>query len=164
MPTSPATPIHPAVPVLAGATRFVHTVQLDCSPLRLFTFVSNPSQWHRWHPATHAVRDVPPRPLVASETVVEHIKAAHRSFEATWTVTHCEPPGLWRIETTTPHGASAVTYRITAAPGGCRFERTCEFRSAGLWRLLDASLARWLLARQAAQALRNLRALEQLST
>lgn len=141
---------------MAQYTRIIHTADIDCPPPQLFSFVTNPTHWRRWHPATHAVRDVPDRPLVVGETVVEHIKAAHRSFEATWTVTQCDPSRLWRIETATPYGASVLTYRITPTLAGSRFERTCDFRSQGLWRLLDGNLTRWLLSRQAARALRNL--------
>jgi hypothetical protein len=145
---------------LPHATRIVHTAVVPCAPQRLFDFVTNASQWKRWHPATHAVRGVPERPLVLGETMVEHIKAAHRSFEATWTVTACEPGSLWRIETATPYGASILTYRMKAVPGGTMFERTCDFRSEGVWRCLDGNLTRWMLARQAARALANLQALD----
>ncbi|MBI2772856.1 MAG: SRPBCC family protein [Burkholderiales bacterium] len=149
----------PVPPGLRGATRIVHRADLACTPHTLFDFVTNASQWHRWHPATHAVRNVPDRPLVKGEQMVEHIKAAHRSFEATWTVIDCDPGRLWRITTATPLGASVLTYRMAPAPGGCHFERTCDFRSEGAWALLDGNLTRWMLARQAAQALRNLQQL-----
>jgi hypothetical protein len=146
---------------LPGGTRIVHTVEIGCSPARLFDFVTNASQWHRWHPATHAVRNVPDRALVLGETMVEHIKAAHRNFEATWTVTACEHPALWRIATATPLGASIVTYRLRPAQDAAtHFERTCDFRSEGIWRWLDQNLTRWMLARQAACALANLQALD----
>jgi uncharacterized protein YndB with AHSA1/START domain len=145
---------------LPGATRIVHTATIPATPQRVFDFVTNASRWQRWHPATHAVRDVPDRPLVLAETMVEHIKAAHRSFEATWTVTACEPGTLWRIETGTPYGASILTYRLAPVAVGTWFERTCDFRSEGVWRRLDGNLTRWMLARQAARALANLRALD----
>jgi len=156
-----ASPFAQPVPSdLPGATRIVNTAEIACPPARLFEFVTNAAQWHRWHPATHAVRDVPDRALVLGETMVEHIKAAHRSFEATWTVTACEKPALWRIATATELGASIVTYRLLATPqGGTHFERTCDFRSEGLWHWLDGTLTRWMLASQAARALANLQSL-----
>ncbi len=139
--------------------RIQHTVALAAPPERVFDFVTNASQWPRWHPATRAVRAVPERPLGLGETMVEHIQAAHRSFEATWTVTRCERPSLWQIETRTPLGASVITYRIAPEGGGSRFERTCDFRSEGWWHLLDGTVTRWMLARQAQRALANLAAL-----
>lgn len=158
MPSSFAQPVAFDLP---GGARIVHTAEIACPPAQLFDFVTNASQWHRWHPATHAVRNVPERALVLGETVVEHIKAGHRSFEATWTVTACERAALWRIETATPLGASMVTYRLRPAPQGATwFERTCDFRSEGIWRWLDGTLTRWILSRQAARALANLQSLD----
>ena len=139
--------------------RFAQAVVLAAPPQQVFDFVTNAAQWKRWHPATHAVRGAPNRPLGAGEQVAEQIHAGWRDFEAVWTVAACEPPHLWRIETSTPHGASAVTYRLDALGTGCRFERTCEFHSRGAWRLLDGTVARWMLKRQAARALANLHAL-----
>jgi uncharacterized protein YndB with AHSA1/START domain len=139
--------------------RIVHTAQLAAPPERVFDFVTNTVQWQRWHPATHSVRGAPDRPLALGETVIEHIRAARREFDAEWKVVACERPSLWRIETATPMGASVLTYRLTpSGSGGTHFERTCDFESAGAWRLLDGNLTKWMLARQAKQALANLRA------
>jgi hypothetical protein len=55
-----------------------------------------------------------------------------------------------------------LTYELSATPGGgTRFTRTCDYRSEGGWRLLDGNVTKWMLARQAQQALQNLRALFQ---
>jgi uncharacterized protein YndB with AHSA1/START domain len=140
--------------------RIVHTIDLAAPPARVFDFVTNAAQWRRWHPATHSVRGCPDRPLALGEKVIERIQAAHREFDAEWTVVACEPPTLWRLHTSTPLGASVLTYRLTPdASGGTRFERTCDFRSEGAWRLLDGNVTKWMLARQAKRALGNLRAL-----
>lgn len=125
---------------------------------QVFDYVSNPSLWATWHPATVAVRDVPARPLTTGETVVEEIAAAGRRDQALWTVLACEPPELWVIATDTSKGAARITYRLAADGTGCRFHRTLEFRSKHWpWRALDATLMRWLLRRQSAQALGNLK-------
>jgi uncharacterized protein YndB with AHSA1/START domain len=138
--------------------RIVHAIELAAPPEQVFDFVTNTAQWQRWHPATHAVRNAPDRPLQLGEKTIERIRAAHRDFEAEWTVMACEPPTLWRIETNTPLGASAVTYHLQPnASGGTHFERTCDFRSEGAWRLLDGNVTKWMLARQARRALENLR-------
>ena len=140
--------------------RIVHTTELAAPPGQVFDFVTNPAQWVRWHPATHSVRGVEDRPLQLGETVIEHIKAAHREFDATWKVVACERPVLWQLETATDLGASVLTYRLEpSASGGTRFERTCDFRSHGVWRLLDGNVTKWMLAAQAKKALANLKAL-----
>ena len=129
---------------------------------RVFDFVTTPALWHTWHPATAGVADVPTRPLVAGESVVEHIRAGGRRFDATWTVLACEPPSLWVIATDSELGSSRIVYRLAPLAGGCRFRRTLEYRSHRMpWRLFDASITRWVLGRQSARALANLkRALE----
>lgn len=41
----------------------VTEVELRCAAEEAFAFVTNPSRWSRWHPATRAVRGVEDRPL-----------------------------------------------------------------------------------------------------
>jgi uncharacterized protein YndB with AHSA1/START domain len=133
--------------------RIVRSVAIAAPPELVFDFLTNAAQWQRWQPATRAVRGAPDRPLTAGETIIEHVRAPHRSVEVTWTVTACEPPRLWRIETATPPRASVVTYVFEPLGTGCRLQRICDFRSEGLWRLLDGNITRWTLSRQAARAL-----------
>lgn len=139
--------------------RIVHSMDLPAPREQVFDFVTNTAQWQRWHPATHSVRDAPDRPLVLGETTVERIRAAWREFDAKWTVTACERPAVWRIETMTPLGSSVLTYELApTSSGGTRFVRTCDYRSEGAWQLLDGSVTKWMLSRQAQRALENLRA------
>lgn len=135
-------------------------VELPCAAEAAFAFVTNPSRWSRWHPATLAVRGVPDRPLALGETVVETIGAAGRRFEATWTVRVCEPPRRWVIETTSAEGDARIEYQLEPGAGGCRFTRLLWFRSQRApWRWLDRNLTRWLLARQSRRALDKLQRL-----
>lgn len=144
----------------SGFVCVVTEVDLPCAADEAFAFVTNPSRWSRWHPATRAVRGAPDRPLALGETVVERIGAAGRSFEATWTVRACEPPRRWVIETTSAQGDARVEYQLEPLAGGCRFTRLLWFRSRRApWRWLDRSLTRRLLARQSRRALGNLRRL-----
>ena len=130
---------------------------------RVFAYATTPALWHTWHPATASVREVPDRPLVTGETMVEEIKAVGRRFDARWTVLACEAPRLWVIATATENGSARIVYRIAATAAGCRLDRTLEYRSRRWpWRALDANVTRWLLGRQSARALSNLkRVLEQ---
>jgi uncharacterized protein YndB with AHSA1/START domain len=146
-------------PSLSGATTIVSTIEIARRRADVFDFVSNAALWPQWHPATRAVREVPMRPLREGETLVESIAAAGHRFDARWTVRVCEAPARWVIETDTPRGAARVGYRLVEAGAGrCRFERTLEYRSKGaFWSRLDGNVTRWLLTRQSARALRNLR-------
>lgn len=150
--------------VAAGRGIHIRTViDIARPPAAVFDYVTTPMLWHTWHPATVSVRGAPDRPLGAGETAIETIAVAGRRNDATWTVRTCEPPHRWTIATDAPAGAADIEYRIDAVPGGSRFERTLCFRSKHWpWRALDATLTRWILQRQSAKALRNLkRVLEQ---
>jgi hypothetical protein len=137
-----------------------HEADFSCSAQTLFDYVTNASLWHTWHPATRSVRDVPKRPLVKGDTVLESITAATRKFEAVWTVEECAPqsnPMRWTITTQTARGAARLTYEIKPTPSGCHFTRKLWFRSFTLpWRWLDKTLLRRMLSKQTSQALANL--------
>jgi uncharacterized protein YndB with AHSA1/START domain len=133
-------------------------IGIACPPERVFDYVTTPALWHTWHPATASVRDVPERPLTTGETMVESIAALGRRFDARWTVLACERPRLWVIATSTGNGDARIVYRIAPSADGCRFHRTLDYRSRRWpYRLLDANVARWLLGRQSARALSNLK-------
>ena len=127
---------------------------------RLFDYVTTPALWHTWHPATVAVHGAPPRPLTVGERAVELIAVGRRRDEAEWVVRECQAPRTWQISTETPNGEARIVYRVDATATGCRFHRTLEFRSKRWpWRALDSTVTRWVLVRQSARALANLKRL-----
>ncbi len=135
-------------------------VDIACAADRVFDYVTNPSLWNTWHPATVAVRACALRPLVTGESLLETIAAAGRRVEARWTVLRCDQGRVWIIGTDSPAGAARITYTITAMGTGCRFHRTLEYRSKHLpWKVLDSTLTKWLFARQSKRALENLKSL-----
>jgi len=135
-------------------------VTIKQPPARVFDFVTTPALWHSWHPATVEVRRVPQRPLGQGERALEVIAVGRRRHEAEWLVRECVPPKLWEITTETQNGAARIVYRCEPTDTGCHFHRTLEFRSRRWpWRALDSTLTRWLLIRQSARALENLRRL-----
>lgn len=134
-------------------------VDINRSSQEVFDYVTTAALWHKWHPATVEVRNVPNRPLTTGETILELIAVAGRHDQALWTVISCVPPQSWEIATNTPNGTARITYTLTVIGGSCRFHRTLRFRSKHLvWRLLDSTLIRWMLVRQSAKALHNLKA------
>ena len=149
----------------AGQPLSLHSIRIDTEidinrpQHEVFDYVTTPALWRTWHPATVEVRDVPNRPLVTGETMLELIAVAGRRDQALWTVTACLPPRSWEIATDTRNGAAHITYTIMPTNGGCRFHRTLEFRSKRWpWRMLDSTFTRWILVHQSAQALRNIKA------
>lgn len=144
---------------LHQAVRVETTIDIGRAAGDVFGYVTTPALWHTWHPATVSVQDVPLRPLTTGETMRELITVAGRRNEAVWTVVACDAPLRWEIATDTAAGSAHIVYRIVATERGCRFHRTLDYRSKGrFWRLLDGNLTRWILTRQSARALRNLRA------
>lgn len=124
----------------------------------VFDYVTTPALWSTWHPATVEVREVPCRPLTTGETILERIAVAGRHDEAQWIVQNCVPPQRWEISTATRQGRAHITYQLFPTRAGCRFRRTLEFRSERWpWRWLDSTLTYWILKRQSAKALQNLR-------
>lgn len=88
----------------------------------------------------------------------ELIAVAGRRDEALWTVQACKSPSLWEIATDTDSGVARIRYKLSSTAAGCRFHRSLEFRSKRWpWRMLDSTLTRWILERQSARALRNLK-------
>jgi uncharacterized protein YndB with AHSA1/START domain len=137
----------------------VHTeVEVRVPPAQLFAYVTDPSRWHEWHPATAAVGVPHAGPMSPGESWTEDIRVAARSGRCSWTVLASEPGALWVIGGIADGGQARITYRFTPTPQGTRFHRTLEFRSASaLWRLLDGNLLKWALARQSRRALDNLK-------
>lgn len=145
---------------VAGAGVRIETeIDIDRPPQVVFDYVTTPALWHTWHPATVEVREAPNRPLTTGETALELIAVGGRRDQARWRVLACVAPRHWEIGTDTDNGAAHITYEITSRGGGSRFHRTLEFRSKRWpWRALDSTLTRWLLVRQSARALRQLKA------
>ena len=133
-------------------------IEIGCPAGELFDYVTTPALWHTWHPATVEVRDVPNRPLTTGETMLEFITVAGHRDQALWTVEACEAPRYWAIATDTEKGNAYIEYRLFPTDSGCHFHRSLQFRSKHWpWRALDSTVIRWLLERQSAQALRNLK-------
>jgi uncharacterized protein YndB with AHSA1/START domain len=142
----------------SGCVRVETEIEIGRPQQQVFDYVSTPALWHTWHPATVEVRDVPNRPLTTGETMLELIAVGGRRDEALWTVLACAAPQRWEIATDTDNGVARIVYRLTPTAAGCRFHRTLEFRSKRWpWRMLDSTLARWILDRQSSRALRNLK-------
>ena len=133
-------------------------VDLAVPPVDVFDFVTTPTLWTMWHPATEEVFDTPERPLLYGETAFEKVRVGGRRFMAEWTVIACEAPRLWAIAADTDEGEARVTYRLARSENGTRFVRTLAYRSHyAPQRWFDSSLVRWVLTRQSTKALVNLK-------
>lgn len=140
-----------------GGVTIVNSTFIKCDQVTVFDFVTRPTQWHRWHPATKEVTNAPDRPLVTGDTMCEHIQVVGQHFDAVWKVFSCAPHTHWVIATVADHGDSKITYDCKAVEGGCQFTRQLQYRSKNWFmRLLDGNLIKWAINRQSATALANL--------
>jgi len=110
-------------------------ILIKAPPRDVFDFVTTPTLWLLWYPATRAVEARPDRSLLLGETVVEFIKAGPRSVVAEWTVVECEPGRLWTIDTVATEGDARLTYTLAMRGRATEFRRALQYRSRGLpWR------------------------------
>ncbi len=143
-----------------GGVTIQTVTRIACTQAVVFDFVTRPTQWHRWHPATKEVTNAPDRPLTVDDTMCEHISVVGQHFSAIWKVYECEPHRHWLIATDASHGASKITYDCRVVDGGCEFHRRLDYRSKNWFmRLLDNNIIKWSINRQSTTALANLKAL-----
>ena len=140
--------------------KIVTVVDIDRPPQDVFDYVTAPSLWKTWHPATSSVSGVPDRPIRLGETVRESIRVGIKRFETTWEVVECRPPESWAISTDSGEGVALIRYDLRREGEGTRFTRVMEFRSRFYpWKALDTWLMKWILARNSRQALTQLKKL-----
>lgn len=140
-------------------TRIVSSVPIRRSPDEVFDFVSTPANWVQWHPSTVRVTGDAAHPQTVGETCTEEFVVAGRRGEATWTVTRCERPKVWRIETRpNAGGAGSVMYELAPSADGTAFTRTLEYTMPNPFlAVLNALVLRPRVVRESETAVQNLR-------
>jgi uncharacterized protein YndB with AHSA1/START domain len=137
-------------------TRIVSSTPIRRAPEDVFDFVSTPANWVRWHPSSVRVTGDAAHPQVVGERCTEAFVVAGRRGETEWTVTRCERPALWRIET--HGGAGSVTYELAPSADGTAFTRTLEYTMPNPFlAVLNALVLRPRVVRESETAVRNLR-------
>ena len=140
-------------------TRIVSTVSIRRPPGEVFDYVSTPANWKQWHPSTVGVSGDAAHPQTVGERCVEEFVVAGRRGETEWTVTRCERPSVWRIETRPKAGgAGSVMYELAPDAGGTAFTRTLEYTMPNpLLAVLNALVLRPRVVRESETAVQNLR-------
>jgi uncharacterized protein YndB with AHSA1/START domain len=140
-------------------SRVVNRIEIAAPPERVFNYVTAPTNWPRWHPASRAVRGVTERTPQIGESVVETFEIAGRRGEATWTTAELDPPRRWVIVSGAPRSSSArLVYTLTAKDGGTVWERDLTYRGANLlFGILNALQIRSVMESDSAKALANVK-------
>jgi uncharacterized protein YndB with AHSA1/START domain len=129
------------------------------SPDDVFTYVTTPANWPRWHPSSIAVSGDANHPLDVGETCVEEFVVAGRHGITTWTVRERVVPSRWIIEASPPNGGHAeITYALEPAGSGTHFVRTLRYRmpNAAL-AILDLLAIRQRVEAESIEATRRLK-------
>lgn len=137
-------------------------------PSVVFSYVTTPSNWPRWHPSSLKVEGPgADHPALVGEEVTEQFHVSGRRGEVIWQVIERDEPAFWRIEgviTGRSHGGT-ISYRLAPAEdGGTDFARTFTYPTPGvLFALADWLFVRGRVKSESAQALKQLaRQLQQL--
>lgn len=120
-------------------------------PEAVFTYVTTPANWPRWHPSSLRVAGQVDRSGQIGDRIAEDFRVAGIEGHAVWTVTERIPLRRWSISGITGHGGrGTVTYRLRPMAGVTEFIR--EFRYSRpnlLFAMLDAA---WLNRRIVAES------------
>jgi uncharacterized protein YndB with AHSA1/START domain len=130
-------------------TRICTTVLIRRPPEQVFTFVTTPANWPRWHPSSLRVSDGADHPLEVGEEVTEDFRVAGRRGRTVWTVCECQAPAQWVIRSAVRAGTGAtITYTLTAHPEGTTFSRELVYTLGNPWH----AVLNWLVLRRRVRA------------
>ena len=142
-------------------TRIYNSIQISHPIERVFDFVTTPSKWPQWHPASVSVSGNANHSLLPGETVTEKIHVAGHSGEARWLVRERSVPHRWVIDGTGKNGGAAmITYTLTPYSGGTTFERELVYAMPNpLFAVLDWLILHRRMRADSGEALRRLKRL-----
>jgi uncharacterized protein YndB with AHSA1/START domain len=141
--------------------RVFTAVTIKRSPEAVFDFVTTAGNWPRWHPSSLAVSGATAHSGALGEVIQEDFLVAGYRGHAHWTVVARQAPRRWVIEGKVDGGGEGtLTYRVTPAGGGARFEREFVYPAPNLaFALLDRLYVRARIERESANALQRLQRL-----
>lgn len=120
-------------------------------PETVFTYVTTPANWPRWHPSSLCVHGQVDRSGQIGDRIAEDFRVAGIEGHATWTVTERYALWHWSISGITSHGGrGTVTYRLRPTSGVTEFVREFHYGRPNL--LLVVLDAAWLNRRIVAES------------
>lgn len=141
-------------------TKIHSEVTIQRPPAEVFAYVSTPANWPAWHPSSLAVRGATDHSLEVGEQVTEDFSVAGRKGTVAWTVVERRAPAFWRIDGVIDgRKAGTVTYTLTPAGTGTRFEREFTYQAPTLlFSLLNWAALRKQVEAESTEAVRRLKA------
>jgi uncharacterized protein YndB with AHSA1/START domain len=147
-------------------TTIDNAIVIERPPGAVFSYVTTPGNWPKWHPASKAVSGATDHSLAAGEKVTEDFVVAGRAGRVVWTVVQSDPPRRWVIEGDVDgRNAGVITYSLTPVSKGTRFERNFVYPSPNLlFAIINRISIRPQVEQEFDRAVRNLkRAVEALA-
>ncbi|MBV8125362.1 MAG: SRPBCC family protein [Paucibacter sp.] len=147
-------------PLPLGSTHIYNSTVIERAPPEVFSYVTTPANWPRWHPSSLSVSGATDHPLLVGEQVKEDFVVAGYQGRVLWTVVQRQAPLRWAISGQIEDGGKGmVSYRLTQVNGGTKFEREFEYARPNLLFLLSDMLGiRARITAESAEALRRLKA------
>jgi len=153
------------LPAPAEPVRIHNAVDIARSPDTVFSFVTTPATWPKWHPATLAVEGATHHALEIGEQVTEDYRSFGVRRRTRWTVIERDAPWRWRIESRGKFGEEfSITYTLVPTPTGTRFERELRYRMPNRLASWLGLLARKRVTEESALALRQLKSVLEAET
>jgi uncharacterized protein YndB with AHSA1/START domain len=144
---------------IADDTTISNEIVIERPPDAVYTYVTTPGNWPKWHPASKAVSGATDHSLAPGEKVTEDFVVAGRSGRVVWTVVKRDPPRVWVIEGDVDgRKAGVITYSLTPIPEGTRFERAFVYPSRNLlFAIINRISIRSQVEQESDRAVRNLK-------
>ena len=142
-------------------TRICSSIQIRQPIERVFDFITTPTNWPQWHPASVSVGGDADHSLLPGEAVTENISVVGRRGQVTWLVRERSAPHRWVIDGTGKDGGRAtITYTLSPHPDGTTFDRELVYAMPNpLLAVLDWLIIRSRMEADSAEALRRLKRL-----
>ena len=95
------------VPMPLSPTRIQNSTLIERAPSEVYSYVTTPGNWPRWHPSSLAVSGATDHPLLVGEQVSEEFLVAGYQGTVVWTVVQRQAPLRWAIAARSPMAAAA---------------------------------------------------------
>ena len=142
-------------------TRIYNSIQINRPIERVFDFITTPTNWPQWHPASVSVGGNAEHSLLPGEKITEEISVAGRRGQVAWLVRERSASRRWVIDGNGKDGGRAtITYTLSPHPDGTNFERELVYTMPNaLLAVLDWLIIRSRMKAESAEALRRLKRL-----
>lgn len=123
-----------------------NSIEIACTPERLYAYVTQPWLWHEWHPNSKSATAAA-GPLAEGDAFTEIIELQPLSplpltlrRQTRYEVLVAEPGTHWQVRGEMSGGWLQIDYRFRATASGVEFTRTLTYAVSGIHRLMTPLL------------------------